>query len=132
MSPSKARTFCAERGCSELVESGDTRCTAHRRDDMARDRSRRGSAYQRGYGGAKWQRFRERILKRDGYLCQRCLPGTRLAKIVDHIVPVRVAPERFFDASNAWSLCRECDNEKKAEEEQHWPLDAYPPREVAS
>ena len=48
------------------------------------------STTARGYG-ARWQRTREWILKRDGYLCQcsecRRLNRVRFANEVDHVVP---------------------------------------------
>jgi 5-methylcytosine-specific restriction protein A len=48
------------------------------------------STTARGYG-APWQRTRERILKRDSYLCQcsecKRLNRVRSANEVDHVVP---------------------------------------------
>lgn len=38
------------------------------------------------------------------------------ADLVDHIVPVHVAPDRVFDTSNLQSLCRSCHAKKTAED----------------
>jgi 5-methylcytosine-specific restriction protein A len=60
-------------------------------------------ATARGYG-ARWQRIRERILKRDGYLCQcsecKRLNRVRLANEVDHVVP------RSQGAAMMKAICR--------------------------
>lgn len=32
----------------------------------------RPNSYRRGYGGKKWERTRQRIFKRDKYICQIC------------------------------------------------------------
>lgn len=51
-------------------------------------------------------------LERDGYTCQDC--GLRDEEImqVDHIVPRRVAPERYLDLTNLRSLCPNCHTRK--------------------
>ena len=45
--------------------------------------------YGKGRGGRPWRRVRERILKRDSYLCQPCKRQDRLtlATQVDHVIP---------------------------------------------
>lgn len=43
-----------------------------------------------GRGGRPWRRKRDRILKRDGYMCQcsECKGLKRIANEVDHVVPL--------------------------------------------
>ncbi|MDU8946113.1 HNH endonuclease [Ovoidimarina sediminis] len=63
----------------------------------------------------RWRRLRWQILKRDNFTCQDCgKMGDRLD--VDHIVPVRDAPEKSFDPANLQSLCRECHSAKTRRE----------------
>ncbi|HCF9839206.1 TPA: HNH endonuclease [Pseudomonas aeruginosa] len=47
-------------------------------------------AWGNGRGGRPWRRKRDRILKRDGYMCQcaECKGMKRVATEVDHIIPL--------------------------------------------
>ncbi|MGM9623797.1 MAG: HNH endonuclease [Butyricicoccus porcorum] len=59
-----------------------------------------------------WLRKREAILRRDKYLCQRCLQygRRREAEMVHHIQARSVAPELALTDSNLVSLCNPCHN----------------------
>lgn len=65
-------------------------------------------SYGQGRGGRPWRRKRERILKRDGYLCQPCKrrDTLTLAKEVDHIVPV--AEGGTDEDDNLEAICKPC------------------------
>ncbi|MGC9420268.1 MAG: HNH endonuclease [Rhodovulum sp.] len=54
----------------------------------------------------RWKALRLEALRRDGWQCVQCGAKGRLE--VDHIVPVRDAPERAFDLSNTQCLCPAC------------------------
>jgi 5-methylcytosine-specific restriction protein A len=69
----------------------------------------------------RWQVLRHKILERDNWKCQCC--GDRRRLEVDHIVPVRFAPERAFDPSNLQALCGPCHAKKTRIECGHKPLD---------
>jgi 5-methylcytosine-specific restriction enzyme A len=73
------------------------------------------SSHKRGYG-YRWQKLRERILRRDDYLCQPCLAHSRVtpATEVDHITPK--AEGGTDDPGNLQAICRECHAEKTARE----------------
>lgn len=68
--------------------------------------------YGKGRGGRPWRRKRERILKRDQYLCQSCKKQDRLtlATQVDHVVP------QFEGGSdedeNLQGICDDCHEAK--------------------
>ena len=70
----------------------------------------------------KWKNLRlHHILQYP--LCKAC-EGKNIVKSadeVDHIVPVSVEPERFFDPTNLQSLCRNCHWEKTARENSTRP-----------
>ncbi len=72
------------------------------------------------YASAKWQRFRQKILRRDKYTCQRCKRYGRLkeATEVHHIEHLEDCPEKAFDASNVISLCHACHNAQHPEKTQ--------------
>ena len=64
------------------------------------------------YNSKRWQRLREKILKRDNYMCQyskrygRRIPAT----MVHHIFPVEVFPEYQWCEWNLISLSNEAHN----------------------
>lgn len=97
---------CATPGCPALVEHGH--CAGHA---TVREQAR-GTARQRGYD-TTWARYSRRRLHQFPF-CVRC---GRLAEVTDHIVPIRLAPERRLDPTNHQSLCADCNRRKNIEEE---------------
>lgn len=71
-----------------LVRDGTTRCAAHKVKPGSFADPRRGTRHERGYGTA-WDHTRERIMRRDGGLCQPSLRHGLVvtAHMVDHKVP---------------------------------------------
>ncbi|WP_052444063.1 HNH endonuclease [Flammeovirga sp. OC4] len=67
------------------------------------------------YKSYKWQQFRKSIFAERGGICETegCY---KKGNVLDHIQPVRLAPERFFDESNVQILCESCHNSKSAKE----------------
>jgi 5-methylcytosine-specific restriction enzyme A len=89
----------------------------------------KGTAANRGYGW-QHQKERERHLRQHP-LCVRCLAAGRItaASVLDHIIPIRTAPERQHDPSNWQSLCAgkgtsDCHRLKTIEDKRLYP-DAY-------
>lgn len=70
-------------------------------------------------GTRRWRGLRWQILRRDGFACVRC--GARGRLEVDHIEPVRSAPERAYDPDNLQSLCPSCHTRKTRIECGHPP-----------
>lgn len=58
----------------------------------------------------RWKALRHVILERDGWACVQCGAIKRLE--VDHIKPVRHAPDRAFDPANLQTLCASCHTRK--------------------
>ena len=48
------------------------------------------------------------VLKRDNFTCQKCGLIEREILQVDHIIPVRISPEKYLDINNLQSLCPNC------------------------
>ena len=69
----------------------------------------------------RWQVLRHQILERDGWQCRCC--GERRRLEVDHVQPVRHAPERAFDPANLQVLCSSCHTRKTRIECGHKPAD---------
>ncbi len=64
------------------------------------------------YDSKAWQRKRENILRRDKYLCQRCIRyGRRTeAQTVHHVQHLDERPDLALEDSNLISLCNACHN----------------------
>ncbi len=58
----------------------------------------------------RWQVLRQQILERDEWKCRHC--GDRRRLEIDHIKPVRLAPELAFEPSNLQALCGPCHTRK--------------------
>lgn len=54
----------------------------------------------------RWRALRLQALERDGWACVKC--GTRRRLEVDHVKPVRDAPELSFSLDNLQCLCGAC------------------------
>lgn len=69
------------------------------------------------YNCKRWKRKREWILKRDGYMCQRCkrYGRQREAKTVHHIKHADEYPELAYKDDNLISLCDACHNAEHPE-----------------
>ena len=64
------------------------------------------------YWSAKHRRWRDAVLRRDGYLCQECARyGKRTEAVVaHHIVPRDTTPTLQYTVSNGRALCASCHN----------------------
>ena len=61
------------------------------------------------YKTKRWRKFRESILKRDGYICKHFsrYGKTKSAEMVHHIYPTEDYPELFYNPYNLISLSNE-------------------------
>lgn len=69
------------------------------------------------YRDKRWPALRLMAKRRDGFQCVQC--GSRHRLEVDHIKPVRDAPERAFDLTNLQTLCGGCHGRKTRVEAGH-------------
>ncbi|MFN0222121.1 HNH endonuclease [Paenibacillus sp. KR2-11] len=62
------------------------------------------------YKTRQWTNKRERILRRDSYLCQECkrYGRSRQATTVHHINPLEKSPELALVSWNLVSMCSSC------------------------
>lgn len=58
----------------------------------------------------RWQVLRHAIMERDDWKCRCC--GARGRLEIDHIRPVRLAPDRAYDPANLQALCGPCHTRK--------------------
>lgn len=72
--------------------------------------------YGNGRGGRPWRRKRDRVLKRDGYLCQKCKAAGRITEAtqIDHEIPL--AEGGSDDEYNLKSICAPCHEAKSKAE----------------
>ena len=69
------------------------------------------------YHSVQWQRMRDYVYSRDMGMCQVCGNAVTDRKIVDHIHPLKVAPNEKLDKNNLWVLDYRCHNIKTQLEE---------------
>lgn len=117
------RRFCDE--CKPTTTTDEIRTHTHGYD----------AELDRLNKGARWQRVRGQVLRRDP-LCRRC--ELSMTEEIDHVVPARVAVVQaqlsglfpgdkyagYYLKSNLQGLCRVCHRAKTAEEKAHvgeWP-----------
>lgn len=117
---------CRYPGCNALVTSPGY-CAKHQHIEDARLAKLKAEQDKRynsrrpertaWYKTSEWQSLRARVL-RSHPLCVMCEAQGKVtpAKLVDHIVPVVVAPDRMFDETNLQPLCQSCHNQKTADE----------------
>lgn len=69
------------------------------------------------YNSNRWKKKQKAILRRDGYMCQRCKRyGRRVeAAVVHHIKHVDEHLDLAFDDKNLISLCLACHNKEHPE-----------------
>lgn len=69
------------------------------------------------YHSARWQHMRDYIYAKNMGMCQVCGNAVTDRKIVDHIHPLKVAPNEKLSKNNLWTLCYRCHNIKTQLEE---------------
>lgn len=77
------------------------------------------SPYHHIYTSKRWRKLRQIHLAQHPF-CTYCseLGHTTPATVVDHITPIREAPDRAYDMENIQSLCDACHSGAKQKEEQ--------------
>lgn len=113
----RAPRLCGQPGCGALVR-GEMYCNKHGR--ARPPLTPEILAAQRFYNSKAWRDLSRLILKSEP-LCRKCKRDGHLAAAteVDHIVPLRRAPERRYDPGNLQPLCRKCHSQKTARETLH-------------
>ena len=76
------------------------------------DKYKRDKDSQAFYRSKEWKDVRDLALKRDNYLCQRCLKDKKLKKadLVHHIIPLKEDNKLRSKLDNLESICHKCHN----------------------
>lgn len=118
--PGRPLKPCATPGCRELVR-GSAHCPAHQAKADAKRAEHLKKVHKvynlrrddtdEFYKSQPWRRLRDAFIRANP-LCSNCARYDRVrqAVIVDHVTPLKKAPERALDASNLRGLCRACHN----------------------
>ena len=67
--------------------------------------------YKTGYYSREYKEWREKVFRRDKYLCQQCFMGKGQYITAHHIKSFAHYPELRFDIKNGLTLCEECHKE---------------------
>lgn len=119
---------CHKINCRNFVEGNDTYCEEHKGEtnrQYNKFRETYDKEYVSFYHSKKWKEKRQQVLRRDNYLCQRCLKEfdiITIATLVDHIVPSKIDWELRLDINNLQSLCDECHAFKTSEDRKKYNL----------
>lgn len=136
---------CNWRSCQRLIPMGADFCDEHKQADLARKQNyikqrdkvksttkgrqlaashmahynatTRDPEANTFYHSVQWQHMRDYVYSRDMGMCQVCGNAVTNRKIVDHIHPLKVAPNEKLDKDNLWTLCYRCHNIKTQLEE---------------
>ena len=117
---------CGKMGCKAFALHLQSYCQQHQDEYIAnRNKDRtddRPPANERGYDYL-WQKVRNRFIKNNP-ICVVCLKDQRItdADEIDHIVPIKVAPDRRLDTANLQALCRYHHALKTAEDKKLYNL----------
>ena len=112
--PSRLATACRAPGCPNRATAHGY-CDAHqhlvrqnRREAWQQADSQRGSARERGYGGA-WQRLRAYVLRTEP-LCRHCAAKgiVKPATMVHHMDPISEGNPNLPSVDRLIPLCDEC------------------------
>jgi len=124
--PSRSKKPCAQPGCPELIEAGNTYCEEHRKKESRRrnkryDNNQRDPKLKKFYSSARWQKVRRKKIKRDP-LCEHCAEAgiTKPADLVDHIIPLKVDWSLRLRLDNLQSLCRSHHQTKSAKDKEKY------------
>lgn len=104
---------CSTPGCGKI--SSQRKCESCRVRRQPRER-RANEDVRRRYRTARWERLRQRVLERDGHLCQECLRNgiVRQGKEIDHVRKAMDDLSQFWQAENLQTLCKRCHGQKTA------------------
>ena len=74
------------------------------------------------HNATTWNKLRYLVLKRDGGKCCLCGRGASdgVKLHVDHIKPVSIYPELYYDPENLQTLCEECNLGKSDLDDTDW------------
>ncbi|MCV3766478.1 HNH endonuclease [Rhizobium sp. TRM95796] len=106
--------------CGQTVPAGE-RCQCQRKQDRERNRrhdQNRLNSRDRGYD-RDWEELRRYFLGKYPH-CRMCaaMGKTTPATVADHIIPIRLAPDRRLDPSNLQPLCAFHHNSVKQKQER--------------
>ncbi len=106
--PTSAPHACGTPRCPNLAPAGKPRCGSCSTSHETKDRARRGSSAERGYG-SRWQKYRLRFLA-EHPLCLECSeeqpPRVTAATVVDHVKAHKGDPVLMWDPKNHRPACK--------------------------
>lgn len=108
--PSALLRACLQPGCP-AIQAGDW-CQTHHRS-RERGRQRFNFDVRRWYRTARWFALRARVLVEEPF-CRACTAMGLVSDTtdVDHIVPHRGDPAKFWNRRNLQGLCHTCHSRK--------------------
>ena len=110
----RKQAYIEKRYKAKSTVKGKQLANAHMAHYNATARDPQANAF---YHSTSWQHMRDYVYSRDLATCQVCGNAVTDRKIVDHIHPLKVAPDEKLDKNNLWTLDYRCHNIKTQLEE---------------
>jgi hypothetical protein len=101
--PNRPKAFCNNSHCPNVADKGKRFCNKCKKENAKEKESPHELGYDRQWATVS------KMVRRNEPICRMC--KTKLAKHVDHIVPLKEGGERLA-LSNLQPLCIECHNLK--------------------
>ena len=121
MCPVAPKHPCSYPGCAALVDSSESRCDRHRKQEQREyNHGRKDNPLYKLYSSKAWRKVRKVKLSMNP-LCERCRAKGLLkpATEVHHSIAVRDGGDPF-DIAGLESLCKPCHSRESAESGQRW------------
>lgn len=103
----------------ELWDGLQNKLYKERREKIQNEKEREKEIFDKWYSeyllSQEWQAIRDKILKRDNYICQGCLKNEAI--LVHHLTYAHVGEELLFELI---SLCEECHKKCHKESNKKW------------
>lgn len=117
-----SKHYCAKHADQERVYVPRDKQAIHRYNTVTRNRDDNKRGQYNFYRTKQWVNLRQRVLDEQHYLCQYCESEGRVqvGKIVDHIVPMEVAPNDKANIDNLAVVCSTCHNAKTKWEQKYY------------
>ena len=105
------KKLCSQAGCNRTQK--ESYCDKHKR--VKSSFTAKGSKEELFYHTTRWRKLRKYFITKNP-LCVICLSEGRTtpAKVVDHVIPLRLNYELRLDSNNLQALCSKCHNNKSA------------------
>jgi len=112
--------------CNNLYDEREVSCQCQKdlRNEYSKKYYEDNKEMKKMFNSSRWKKLREIIIRRDGYMCNRCF--VQLGIVVNddlqvhHIIPRIDRPDLMFDENNLVAVCKTCNLQLGTKGELDW------------